>query len=316
MTMKYGKFTLAFVSFFAAVSLIMPAGYAKDPKAEFEPIEEKKLASGKQMLSKDHGYILTHYNSRSAGIFIKEPSEEQIAAYDQKWIEKLAKAKKKYPSKLARWKQLQELKSSRKKEKPIEPTEENFAIEPIELWNIVNYGPQFIFNKDKSDKENPIFRYLTQVEPGNYVYYGPLTYLPGAAPFGECYCMGTIRIEVKAGEITNLGNFLTVGHAIDNGGSDLSGSRLLLKNSPDSKLARWLKNPVDYTVPSSLSALPATQPEIQPFGKVNNFLRAMVSRMGPVEGLFSYERDKMIDLRKKVTVGDPCYKNSSGRCAR
>ncbi|NRD90630.1 hypothetical protein C8024_15970 [Sphingopyxis sp. BSNA05] len=165
------------------------------------------------------------------------------------------------------------------------------------MWNSVSFGPQFVFSKDKSDKENPVFSYMIEVEPGNYNYFGPVLSVPGAATTGVCYCMGSVKFSVRAGQITDLGNFLTNAPALDNGGTALLGPMLLQENSPDSKALRWLKLPVKFGLPDSLSSYPAARAEFAPSGKLNNVYRAMVSRMGPVEGLFRYERDQVIDIK-------------------
>lgn len=262
----------------------------KPVRVEFERIEEKKLLSGKQVIKEDKAYMLLHANMRINGIFIAEPTPEQIELYGQRWAEQFEKANKKHALKLKRWSE------SKRGDPPVKPSAENFAIEPIQTWNMVPFGPQFVFNKDKSDKENPVFRYMLEVEPGNYVFHGPIFYVPGAAPLGFCFCMGSVQLDVKAGEITNLGNFLSNAPSLDNGGY------VLKEPDPESKIIRWHNNPVEYPVPESLSSYKVTQAQFRPSGKMNNFLRVNVSRMGPVEGLFKYDRDQVIDLRPEAAV--------------
>ncbi|WP_108810151.1 hypothetical protein [Sphingorhabdus sp. Alg231-15] len=289
------KFTLALLS----LACLLPIGVAqaKSKNLEFNAVEEKKIVNGTFQMDESKGYIFLHSNSRQFGVFIKQPSEADIQAYETDWAEKFEKAKKKYTSKLKRWEKLKEAKASKPGKKPIEPTAENFSIGPIELRNSVSFGPQFVFNKDKSDKENPVFRYMIEVEPGNYLYHGPVFTVPGTAASGVCFCLGSVQFQVKPGEITDLGNFLTNAPALDNGGTSLVGTMFLQNRSPDSKQLRWLKNPVAYGVPESLSSYEAVKADFSPSGKMNNVYRAMVSRMGPVDGLFRYDRDKMVDLK-------------------
>ena len=277
------------------VASVSNSAWAKSDKLEFRAVEEKKLLKGAHQIDAAKGYIYLYANSRQFGVFFKEPSEANIAAYEAKWAKKFAKAKRKYERELKNWR-IRKESTGRGGKKPVKPIEKTFSIGPIELWNAVKFGPQFIFSKDKSNKENPLFSYMMEVEPGNYAYHGPILSAPGAAALGVCYCMGSVKFEVKAGEITNLGNFLTNAPDIDNGGSALLGPMLLQKSAPDSKQLRWRKNPVEFVIPDSLVSYKMMQPKFSPSGKMNNFYRAMVSRMAPVDGLFHYDRDRAVDL--------------------
>lgn len=289
---KLTFFLLPLVGLTASVS-----AHAESKNIKFDSVEEKNLVSGKFVFDATKGYIFLHGNTRQWGVFIKEPSRENIAAYEAEWAEEFEKAKDKYSKQLKSWEALRQAKSGGAGDKPVEPTAETFSIGPIEMRNSVSFGPQFVFSKDTSDKENPEFSYLVEVEPGNYNYLGPVMSIPAAAGAGVCYCMGSVKFAVKAGEITDLGNFLTNAPAMDNGGTALLGPMLLEAKSPDSKLLRWLKLPVRFGLPASLSAFASSRAEFAPSGKQNNIYRAMVSRMGPIEGLFAYDRDQVIDLR-------------------
>lgn len=276
---------------------VMGTAQAESKNIDFDSVEEKNLQNGKFVFDEAKGYIFLHGNSRQWGVFIKEPSAENIAAYEAEWTEEFEKAKSKYVRQIENWERMKKAKANRPGKMPVEPTAENFSIGPIEMRNTVRFGPQFVFSKDKSDKENPVFSYMMEVEPGNYSYFGPVLSVPGAATTGICYCMGSVKFAVKAGEITDLGNFLTNAPAIDNGGTALLGPMLVQETSPDSKELRWLKQPVKFGLPASLSAFSSVKAEFTPSGKLNNVYRAMVSRMGPVEGLFRYDRDQVIDVK-------------------
>ena len=60
--------------------------------------------------------------------------------------------------------------------------------------------------------------------------------------------------------------------------------------------------PVDYTVPDSLNALPMVEAELTAAGKINNFHRAGVSRMPPMEGVLRYERDTVINVKAEAAA--------------
>lgn len=167
----------------------------------------KNLLSGKAKIEPDSGYIFVNGSVRQAGLLLRLPDAETIAAYEKDWSEALAKVQAKYPKKLKAWQDRVEtarLTGKAPPEPPIEPTPENFAISAIELRDPVGFGPQYAFAKAK-DPDG--FSYLMKVKPGRYVYYGQLFGAPSSGYFGTCYCMGTVAFDVKAGMITDTGNF-------------------------------------------------------------------------------------------------------------
>jgi hypothetical protein len=126
------------------------------------------------------------------------------------------------------------------------------------------------------------------VEPGEYTYFGPILYLPGTPVFGVCYCMGSVKFEAKAGQITSLGDFLSLGWADRAALEQSTFERELLPDRP--------AKPTDWSVPQSLAKYPNVKAELRASGKRNNFLRALVGRMPPVPGVLAYNRDVPVDL--------------------
>lgn len=255
--------------------------------AEHKAIELKNIVSGKAKIDPAKAYIFIRSPQiRAQGIFIKTPGPEEIANYEAKWREEFAEEKADYPGELKRYNSLRE--SGRApKEKPVEPTEANFAIDPIDLRMIVSFGPQYIF--DKTEGETKTFSYLVEVEPGEYTYLGPIFYLPGSPVMGVCYCMGSVKFEAKAGQITSLGDFLSLGWA----------DRAALEQTTVVRgefLPDRPANPTDWSVPASLSQYPNAKAELRAAGKRNNFLSAVVGRIPPVPGVLAYNRDVPMDL--------------------
>ena len=194
--------TIRIAAALAAIALA-PAALRADP------VEEKKLASGKETIDPASGYMFIQSPFRTQGMFLRVPDDSTREAYMKDWEEGFEKARKKHQSALKNWEtqvSIAKQTQSAPPEKPVEPTRETFSIGPIELRDTVSYGPMFVFNKSETQ-----FNYLTKVKPGTYIYYGPLYFVEGYPPAGACYCMGTVRFEVKAGVITDLGNFLTAG---------------------------------------------------------------------------------------------------------
>lgn len=270
----------------ALVAAPATAEKIKPDIAEYRAIELKNLVSGKVKLDPDKAYIyILSRQNRTNGVFLKAPSPEEIANYEAKWREELEDERKKYPGRLKNWEVAQKSGRSRG-EKPVEPTEENFSIAPIDLRMMVPFGPQFVF--DKSDGEEKTFSYLIEVEPGEYTYLGPILYIPGTPVFGVCYCMGSVKFEAKAGQITSLGDFLGLGWADRAALEQSTFERELLPDRP--------ARATDWSVPDSLNALPSAPAQLRASGKRNNFLRALVGRIPPVPGVLAYDRDVPIDL--------------------
>ena len=258
----------------------------KPDNAEYRAIELKNLISGKVAIDPAKAYIFVRSpQNRTNGVFLKAPSAEEIANYEAKWREEFEKELKRYPGRLKNWEIAQKSGRSRD-EKPVEPTEATFAITPIEMRMMVPFGPQFVF--DKTEEPDKSFSYLIEVEPGEYTWLGPILYLPGTPVFGTCYCMGSVKFEAKAGQITSLGDFLSLGWA-DRKALELSTfERTLLPDRP--------AVPTDWSVPESLAKYPNARAELRAAGKRNNFLSALVGRIPPVPGVLAYERDVPIDL--------------------
>jgi len=260
---------------------------------ESAAIEAKRIEKGTQSLREDKAYIYIRSSLRSQGVFIKTADAEDVAAFEAEWEEELAKAIDKYPRRLERWQKKRAAGDRNPGVRPVEPTRESFSIGSIETRLLVSYGPQFVYAKGKHDDGEKYFDYVIEVEPGEYTYYGPMFLGPqGAAGF--CYCMGSVKFTVEAGQVTSLGNFLE-GKWVTR--EQLRQATIFASTIPEREV-----EPVDWSVPDSLSSLPSIQAELHAAGKINNFYRAGVQRMPPVEGVLAYERDTVIDVRAKLAA--------------
>jgi hypothetical protein len=265
--------------------------------AQADAIEEKNVVSGKTKLDPAQGYILVTGEIRFAGVFIRVPDAEDWASYKADWEKAFAKAQKDYPGKLRSWQSDVDIaKQTGKKAppKPKEPTPASISIGPIEPRLVVGFGPNYVYLKDK---EKSVYRYLTSVKPGTYIWYGPAIMLNGAM-VGYCDCMGTVKLEVKAGTITDTGDFLIKVARRDG----LTGFDKLDREpdifSPSSDGAGEIA-PTEaiYGVPQTLQSLPAVRAEFVAAGKMDNIYSLMVNRLRPIPGILGYHRDDVIDLR-------------------
>lgn len=258
-----------------------------------DPVEEKNVLVGKAKLDPAKGYIFVSGAERQFGTFLRVPDDETRATWQKDWDKAFAKAQKRYVGAIAQWQsdlKIAEQTKSKPREKPDEPTRETFTIDPLDLRDAVSFGPMFVYAK--GDRVS----YLNAVKPGTYIWYGPLLVVPAGAS-GTCWCMGTVRFEVKAGAVTNLGDVLwTSPHFA--GQQDITLKLAGAKFAERSQAARAevAAGGTHTELPATLKDWPADVPVLQAAGKLNNYYGAMVSRLPPVEGVLAYKRDRVIDV--------------------
>lgn len=266
--------------------------------ASAQAIEEKNLLSGKAKFDPESGYLFVRGPVRQMAMLLRLPDASDVAEYETEWAEAFAKVKQKYPSKLRGWEY--RAATARKEgraydyEKPIEPTEENFSIGPIEFRNPFYFGPQYVFSKSESGDQ---YSYLSKMKPGRYVLYGPVTYT-GNGMAGFCFCMGTVAFEIKPGVITDAGNFFLVAPGPDPdfpaAGELPSGSEIGLYRPRQSGFGT-----LTFGLPDTLKAYPSVEADFRAYGKLDNVYGLTITRLPPIPGVLAYERDKIVDLKAR-----------------
>lgn len=270
-----------------------------------QAIEEKNVLAGKATLDPALGYVFMTAPYRASAMFLRVPDDETRAAYQKDWDEAFAKALKKYPGQLERWKtDVTIAKATNKKppEMPAEPDRETFSIGAIELRDMVGVGPMYVFSKAEAR-----FSYLTGLKPGTYIYYGPIVYAPGTPVGGMCFCMGTVKFEVKAGVITDLGNSLLVApRAVPpyDVNTQLA-MRMIEERAAKGKEPALPMPELAFGLPETIKAWPSVQAELHASGKLNNYFAITISRMPPIPGVLDYRRDTVIDARTGQDVPNP-----------
>lgn len=286
---------LALATGAAAAEPVVPKGVA---------IEEKNVLGGKVRLDPSKGYIFVQGLDRQVGIFIRVADQEDRDAYQKDWEKQFAKAQKRYPGLLEQWQQaLVTAQAARTKisPKPIEPKRETFTIEPIEQHTQESFGPSFVYAKDPA---NQLYSYLTAVKPGTYIWYGPITLIPDTGYSGICYCMGSVKFEVKPGIVTDLGNSLLAAPRFD---QQETAQITDLRANPD-QLAKFeaarvrQMSEIRYGLPASLNNWPNARGEFSASGKIDNYLGVMISRLPPIPGVLAYQRDTVIDVRTNTPL--------------
>lgn len=278
----------------AAVVPGAPALAAKDPPiAAWSTVEEKNLLAGKAAIQPTEGYIFLRSMGRFTGAFLRVPDEQDRADYGVVFENAFAKAEKSYAVRMKYWDA--EVKFAHQRRltpppKPVEPKRETFPAGDIALRLHVQVGPMFLFSKSSDTEE---VSYLNSVKPGTYIYYGPVFTWAYGVGGGTCYCMGSVRFEVKAGQITDLGNFLSVAaDAASQPTPDL----------PPKVIPAAAATPT-YGLPPSLASYPSARAEFHASGKVNNIYGITVSRMPPVPGVLAYRRDIAVDVATGQDAG-------------
>lgn len=273
-----------------------------------KPIQESDVQSGKVQLDPSSGYIYLTGATRMSGIFLRVPDQEARDAYEKDRAKAFDKAVKHYQSQLSEWSSAAEsAHGGQVADKPEQPTKETFAIDPIELRGSESYGPFFVYAKG-----GDTFSYFNSVKPGTWIYYGPMLSGANGSAAGECFCLGTVRFEVKPGVITDLGNALSNAPQWD---ADADVGRLLIKETNQKRIAAGKeplpdhKGPVSYGVPASLAAWPSVRAELHASPKMNNFFGATVSRMAPIPGVLAYHRDVVVDERTGQELPSPTIVN-------
>lgn len=277
----------------AALAVSLPAmGFAQS-------VQEKRLLSGKDVIDPDSGYIYVSGPVTQTGMFLRLPDEEAIAAYQKDWDAAFAKAREKYPRDVRRWElgvEMARRNLSRVPEKPIEPTEANFTIGPIELRDKQSFGPQSTYTKAK---DPAYYGYLIKVRPGRYAYYGEAFVAVNGVASGTCACMGSVAFDVKPGMITDTGNFFLAAAGPDpDFPNDAPGDGEAGLYRPGATRQDW--GGLVFGLPASLQGYKHAKADFHGYGKVDNFFGITISRMPPIPGVLAYDRDKAIDLNSGV----------------
>jgi len=278
------------------------AAMSSSAAAQTVSIEEKNLLSGKVKIEPEHGYIYSSGPARQWIQLLRLPDAEAVAEYEKDWAKAFAQVRADYPGKLKNWQDhvLAAHRQGRKpREKPIEPTAENFAIEAIESRQPAGYGPQFVFAKSEAPEH---ISYLTKVRPGRYVVYRQFAGADNGL-VGMCFCMGTVAFDVKPGMITDVGNFFFAAPGADPAfpprADKVPGSEYGLYR-PDDVRALW--GSVKFGLPDTLKAYPNEQADFRAHGKIDNFYGIMVGRLPPIPGVLGYDRDKVVDLKASAAA--------------
>ena len=288
----------------AALALPAPA----DAQAVGTPIRQKMLIEGKARLDPANGYILLIADGVTASQFLRIPDEATRATWESDRKAAFAKALKTFAATHAQW--VVNAGAARETHspvpaEPVAPTLETTSIDPIEMRDMANFDPGGGYAKASPRS------YLLAVKPGTYVYYMHDGFNGGSPiPDGVCFCMGSVRFEVKPGVITNLGSWL---EAAPQWNEDLDVARLERRDhaeqrrAPGKPLDLGDVVPLSWDVPGELKDWPTVRAEFHASGKINNYAGLTVSRVAAIPGVLAYDRDRVIDAATGTALPDPSF---------
>ncbi len=293
----------------ALAALVAAPLAAQETKPTPGPIEEKSLVTGKAKFEPGMGYVHVQSQTRIFGTLLRVPDDATRETYQQDWEKAFAKAQKKYTSALSSWRsavKVAEQTKAKPPAKPVEPTRENFSIDPIELRDMVSFGPMFVFAKAQNR-----FDYVNAVKPGTYIYYGVVTAAPNMPAGGTCACMGSVKFEVKAGVVTDLGNFLYTAPKPEApfDYATLQGLKWAEERKAKGKDVPVINSVIEFGLPASLKDWPSEKADFRASGKINNFFLIPITRLAPIPGVLAYRRDTVIDVKSGQDLPNPVIKS-------
>lgn len=259
-------------------------------------------------LEADRGYVFFRSDATAPIYLMRDPSPEDLAAYEGMRAEALVTARERYAKALASHQA--EVKAAAKQPSyarpsvapfnQVEPTEANFAFTPFHLLTNVGIGPLNRFSKGEDGASS----YLHALTPGKYRIYGAITSDPNNGPAGTCFCMGSVRFTVGAGEVVDLGMIVTrQGRSRGPSAGKLALVALtagLAGAADDDDLSTgvYALAPVtaDMAADPRLSAAKMRPADYRPSGKVPNYFGITIDRLPEIPGVMRYDRDRIVDL--------------------
>lgn len=287
-----------------AVHLLAAAAALIAAPAAAKPLVTEQFKANAQVsVDPSKAYILV----RAAGLDLKllrVATEAERAAWQAERAEALAKARAKYTKSYASYlRDLEYYQESRetgmsrpKPDKPIEPTDSNFAFKALESDNFVTVWGGRVF-----DKGGPKTTHLIAVPPGTYRIYGQIWETGNGSGTGFCLCMGSVQFDAAAGTITDMGTMRYP-----------KAEALREKTEPSwngltpgkGGLTAMRIEPADANtyVPHKLASLPRVPASYRAAGKIDNFFGVMIDRLTAMPGVLSYRRDEVLDEKTGAEV--------------
>jgi hypothetical protein len=252
------------------------------------------------VLSPDRAYIFYRTPVRETYRFLREVTAEERAEHAASRAEALGKEHARYVRRLASWERASrqcaggsETQCSREA-RPVEPTDDNFAFPPPEADNFAGNA-----NRPRIMNDGAWSAWLIAVEPGTYSLYGAII-IGTNGLMGTCFCMGSIRFDAPAGQITDIGEIQLIPED-QRGDPNVERFRLGHFGTvvPPSDT---LRRPPQF---ANVRVVPA---QLRAADKMPNYFGVSISRLAPIPGILDYRRDIVLDGR----TGQPVAQGEAG----
>lgn len=277
-----------------ASAVIAAVGLAGAVDAQAQRRERSQFGEEDQIvLQPNRAYIFFRTPYRETYRFLREVTEAERAANEAEREAAYTRARTRAERRLTEWQRNREgCRGSASpictQRRPEVPTPETFPWAPPEADNFVSNGirPRLLHQDDWSG-------WLIAVEPGTYSLYGAISETPNGL-FGSCFCMGSVRFEARAGEITDMGEVLMVPE--DQRGTPTAQNFRLGHYITVAPWNGQMRTPQQF---SNLRVVPA---QLRAADRMPNYFGVMITRLAPIEGVLAYNRDEVIDLRAAATA--------------
>lgn len=138
--------------------------------------------------------------------------------------------------------------------------------------------------------------FFSSVTPGTYLIAG--TRPPGGAT--NCFCMGSVKFEAKAGEITDLGYLFS--SRIDRPSTIPELIPLVSRPKLRSHAIFLMASAIrpyssDMPIVEELKQFRHVAPEFRPVGVLPNLFGLGISRLAPLPGVLAYDGRRVLDAR-------------------
>jgi hypothetical protein len=254
--------------------LILPLGAAVAQAGQLIPIVPDPRKS----------YIFYRGADGIGMTFLREPDQERLAARAAALVEAREAYRRRLPVRL---REHQDCRGSRVsgcanlEEIPPEPTAANFDSTPT-AGDLAVAQP-WIFGPGRGQRG-----FIAEVRPGTHIVYGEIS-SGQTGNVGVCLCMGSVRLDVAAGQLVDLGEIRHPRIAARQTGSEYRAGRV-----PRIELVPATASMVAPVGAAAQRVVPAV---LRAAGKQPNHYGVEIDRLAPLPGILGYERDRVIDLR-------------------
>ena len=275
----------------AATGLIAPSpAFADDQEVrQLKAKDEPDLSQGK-------AYIVYQTLENKYDIFfLRSLTEDELVQFSENRKVALAEERAELREKRAKKAARDGLSAPEISDEELLPDAAFSYVDP-DIRNLVRLDSGRVFLKNGKERT-----YVVEVPPGEYTVFGA-----GIDGFtgGTCMCMGSVKFDAKAQEITNLGAILVAGEDGKSALPELAGLEApeYIRRKTMTYIMSVRPPDPEGSMPSRFQDLPVVPAAYRASDKIPNFLGMIVNRMPAIEGVLRYDRDKVIDVKAQVAA--------------